>query len=139
AVDKTGRLWVGAGNPAVIYRVDAAGTGQAVYRPPAAHVVCLGVDAGGRIFAGTESPGRLYRLDNDGTKPFVVLDSGLNELRAVSFGPEGLTFAAALAKGDDSQASELTSISAALPPPATPGGSPSTSSAASRRSVVFRI
>lgn len=138
AVDKSGRLWVGAGNPAVIYRVDANGAGTPIYRPPAAHVVCLAMDAGGRIFAGTESPGRLYRLDNDGAKPFVVLDSGLNELRAVSFGPEGLTFAAALAKGDDNQASELASISSALPPPTPPGGS-SPPTPAPRRSVVFRI
>lgn len=139
AVDKAGRLWVGAGNPAVIYRVDANGTGQAIYHPPAAHVVCLAMDASGRMFAGTESPGRLYRLDNDGAKPFVVLDSGLNELRAVSFGPEGLTFAAALAKGDDNQPSELTSVSAALPLPAQPGASSSSSTPASPRSVVYRI
>ena len=139
AVDRSGRVWVGAGNPAVIYRVEANGTGQAIYKPPAAHVVCLAIDAAGRMFAGTESPGRLYRMDNDGAKPFVVLDSGLNELRAVSFGPEGLTFAAALAKGDDNQPSELTSISAALPPPAQPGAAPSSTPPSSRRSVVFRI
>ena len=35
------------------------------------------------MLAGTESPGRLYRFDAD-DRPFVLLDSGLTELRAVS-------------------------------------------------------
>jgi hypothetical protein len=36
-VDGAGRLWVGAGNPAVIYRVEPGGTSAVVYRPPAGH------------------------------------------------------------------------------------------------------
>ena len=85
AVDGAGRLWVGAGNPAVIYRVDANGTSQAIYKPPAAHVVSLARDGKGRMLAGTESPGRLYRIRSD-DRPFVLLDSGLTEVRAVTTG-----------------------------------------------------
>ena len=34
AVDGNGQLWVGAGTPAVIYRVEPDGNSRAVYRPP---------------------------------------------------------------------------------------------------------
>ena len=45
AVDDAGRLWIGAGSPAVVYRVDRDGTGKPVYRPPAGHVVALARDS----------------------------------------------------------------------------------------------
>jgi hypothetical protein len=143
AVDKAGRLWVGAGNPAVIYRVDANGKGEAIYKPPAAHVVALAVDAQGRMLAGTESPGRLYRIGDD-NRPFVMLDSGLTELRAVAQGPGGVVYAAAVARGDESSSpAETASIAIATAPPPSPAGATgtTTTSAAStsRRSVVYRI
>jgi hypothetical protein len=146
-VDATGRLWVGAGNPAVIYRVDAGGTSSVVYRPPASHVVILASDTRGRMLAGTESPGRLYRLDaND--RPFVLLDSGLAELRAVTSGPNGVLYAAGVAKGDESSSGgETTSVAVTLTASAPPSGSggatassPSgDSSAPNRRSTLVRI
>jgi hypothetical protein len=138
AVDAAGRLWVGAGNPAAIYRVDTNGTGQLVYKPPAAHVVSLVRDASGRMLAGTESPGRLYRFEGD--KPFVLLDSGLTELRAVATAPNGVLFAAAVARGDESAAGggEAASVAIAAPPSAAAGSAPSAAPAA-RRSVVYRI
>jgi hypothetical protein len=146
-VDPAGRLWVGAGNPAVIYRVDAGGTSTVVYRPPAGHVVMLAADASGQILAGTESPGRLYRLDaND--RPFVLLESGLAELRAVSNAPNGVIYAAAVAKGDESSSGgETTSVAVTLTaaaPPASTGGSTSPASggespAPARRSTLVRI
>jgi hypothetical protein len=134
AVDSAGRLWVGAGNPAVIYRVAPDGTSTTVYHPPAAHVVTLGTDTSGRILAGTESPGRLYRFDA-ADKPFVLLDSGLAELRAVSTDAAGTTFAAAVARGDESAAGgETTSVAVTLAPVPTSAAAP-----AARRSAVFRI
>ena len=145
-VDASGRLWVGAGNPAVIYRVDPGGASVVVYRPPAGHVVMLAADASGRILAGTESPGRLYRLDaND--RPFVLLDSGLAELRAVTLGPNGVIYAAAVAKGDESAAGgETTSVAVTLTAAAPASGSGSSGSSTSgdasapaRRATLVRI
>jgi hypothetical protein len=139
AIDGSGRLWVGAGNPAVIYRVDAAGTSQVVYRPPAAHVVALTRDANGRMLAGTESPGRLYRFEAD-DRPSVLLDSGLTELRAIAPGAGGVIFAAAVSRGDDAVASGGETASVAFAIPAPPGGTSATpASGASRRSVLYRI
>ncbi len=153
AVDASGRLWVGAGNPAVIYRVDAKGTSAVVYRPPAGHVVMLSTDASGRMLAGTESPGRLYRFDTN-DRPFVVLESGLTELRAVARGPNGTLYAAAVARGDEAAAAGggepatvAVTLTAAAPPTATATSSTSSTSSAStsdatattRRSALFRI
>jgi hypothetical protein len=151
AVDPNGRLWVGAGNPAVIYRVEPNGTSAVVYRPPAGHVVTLGRDASGRMLAGTESPGRLYRFEaND--RPFAVLDSGLAELRAVAAGPNGVLYAAAVARADDAAAggepgSVAVTLTAAAPATDTAGSSAAASASASttdasapaRRSALFRI
>ena len=144
AVDGAGRLWVGAGNPAVIYRVDASGKGEPIYKPPAAHVVALTPDSQGRMLAGTESPGRLYRIDAD-NRPFVLLDSGLTELRAAAAAPGGVIYAAAVARGDESSsAGEAASIAIATAPPPSPApgaatASSTTSTSTSRRSVVYRI
>ena len=139
AVDVGGRLWVGAGNPAVIYRVDANGTSTVVYRPPSAHVVTLGRDASGRMLAGTESPGRLYRFDTN-DRPFVVLDAGAAELRAVAADTSGALWAAAVMKGDDSSSGETASVATVLPPASPTGSSSATSSTpAARRSVLYQV
>ena len=144
AVGADGRLWVGAGNPAVIYRVDTNGTGQTVYKPPAAHVVTLARDPSGRMLAGTESPGRLYRFGPD-DRPFVLLDSGLTEVRAAVATQDGSVFVAAVSRGDDPAPAggEATSVGLAQPPPTPPTAAPSSSSSSSstsgRRSVLHRI
>jgi hypothetical protein len=138
AVDAQGRLLVGAGTPAVIYRVDSSGNGTAIYHPPAAHVVCFATDPSGRLLAGTESPGRVYRFDGD--RPSVLLDTGLTEARAIAFGRNGDTFIAAIGKGDDSASSsgETTSVAVATPPTVTPGTTPP-STPSGRRSAIVRV
>ena len=133
--DSQGRVIVGAGNPAVIYRITPDGTNSVLYRPPAAHVVSLTLDAAGRVLAGTDSPGRLYRFDQN-DRPFVLLDTGLAELRAASVTPTGVVFAAGVAKGDESSGGESASIATALSASAPATGS---SSSPSRRSVLYRI
>ena len=150
AVDATGRLWVGTGNPAVIYRVMPDGTSAVVYRPPAAHVVALTRDSSGRVLAGTESPGRLYRFDAP-DKPFVLLDSGLSEMRSIIAGANGVIFAAAVSRGDEgSSAGDPASVAAVAAAAASstsgtaaattaPTASTATSTPSSRRSVLYRI
>jgi hypothetical protein len=138
AVDRTGRLWVGAGNPAVIYRVAPDGTSQIVSRPPATHVVSLALDGNGRMMAGTESPGRLYRF-NENDQPFVLLDTGLAELRAMTVAGN-VTYAAGIAKGEETaSAGETTSVAVTLAATATTGAAPASGSAPARRSVIYRI
>lgn len=138
SVDALGRLWVGAGSPAVIHRVDAAGAGAVLYRPPASHVVTFGRDIDGRMLAGTESPGRLYRFDAT-DRPFVMLDSGLTELRAISSDRNGVIFAAGVARDDASPAGETASVSVSLAPDPPAEGASTGAAATARRSVLFRI
>ncbi|MCC7008905.1 MAG: hypothetical protein IT184_08820 [Acidobacteria bacterium] len=134
AVDPVGQLWVGAGNPAVIYRVDPNGTAQVVYRPPAAHVVTLARDASGRMLAGTDSPGRLYRFDAS-QKPFVVLDAGQAEMRAIAVdAASGALYAAAVLRSDDGSSSDTPTIAAAAAPT-----TPASTSASPRRSTLYCI
>lgn len=140
AVDGSGLLWVGAGNPAVIYRVNTDGTGAALYRPPAGHVVSLVRDNEGRMLAGTESPGRLYRVAAD-DRPFALLDSGLPELRAITVSSDGVIYAAAISKADDPGATEsaVPSTAAISAPAPTSSTTPATTTPPARRSVLFRI
>src|SRR5262245_51810118 len=140
SVDGTGRLWVGAGNPAVIYRVDPGGASRTIYKPPAAHVVSLAADGKGRMLAGTESPGRLYRFEAD-DRPFVLLDSGVTELRSATVAPDGTIFAVAVSRGDESAAAsgETTSIAVSTPPPPPTGGATTPATPTNRRSVLYRI
>ncbi len=139
AVDRDGRLWVGAGSPAVIYRVAADGSSEAVYRPPAAHVVALAFDLDGRVLAGTDSPGRLYRLD-DTLRPFVLLDAGLSELRAVTALADGLLVAAAVGRdGQSTSPGETTSVAVTVASGASPSPTPSEETSTAVQSRVFRI
>ena len=125
AVDADGQLWVGAGDPAAVYRVATDGTSQLVHRPAAAHVVRLRLDTEGRVLAGTEAPGRLYRYDSGGN-PFALLDTDMAELSAIAVAPDGVVWAAGVAKGEESAAAgETTSVAITIA---------STSIAASARS-----
>ena len=139
SVDESGGLWIGAGSPATIYRVGADGTGQVVYRPPAANVVSLARDGEGRLLAGTDAPGRLYRFGTDG-RPFVLLDSGDAELRAVAAGPDGTVYAASVARAEDAPpaSGEPASVSATIVAPSS-GTPAATTPPSERRSQLFRI
>jgi hypothetical protein len=140
SVDPTGRVWVGTGNPAVLYRVEPGGASKAIYKPPAAHVVSLTPDGKGRMLAGTESPGRLYRFEPD-DRPFVLLESGVTEVRAATVSGDGTVFAAAVARGDESAPAggETTSVAVSVPPPPATGTTPPPSTPTNRKSLVFRI
>jgi hypothetical protein len=133
AVDGAGRIWVGAGSPAVIHRVDADGTAHLVHRPPAAHVVALLADATGRMMAATDSPGRLYRFAQDG-RPFVMLEPGTSELRGLAVDGSGAVFAAGV--GRPGEASGESALLATTEAPPAPGSPPATTA---RRSTIFRI
>jgi hypothetical protein len=140
SVDPTGRVWVGTGNPAVLYRVEPGGASKAIYKPPAAHVVSLTPDGKGRMLAGTESPGRLYRFEPD-DRPFVLLESGVTEVRAATVSGDGTVFAAAVARGDESAPAggETTSVAVSVPPPPATGTTTPPATPTTRKSLLFRI
>jgi hypothetical protein len=107
AADDSGRIYVAAGDPkGRVYRVAADGTGTPLYTSSAAHVVSMAFDAERRLVVGTESPGRVFRLDGDG-RPFLVLDTNLQEVRALRLDARGRLYVVAQARrgGGDSGSS----------------------------------
>ena len=58
-------------------------------------VTALAFDKSGNLIAATGTPGRVVRIDTEG-KAFVLLDSPLQEIRALRFDDKGLLYVAAL-------------------------------------------
>jgi WD40 repeat protein len=95
AVDPTGVVYAATGDKGVIYRITADGQGAPFYETRATHAMALAFDSQGRLLAGTESPGRVFQIDRTG-KPFVLLDSGFNEIHRLRVDRDGNIYALAL-------------------------------------------
>ncbi len=95
AFAKDGTLFVGAGNPANIYRVDKSGKAETYYETGQSHVTALAFDSKGNVLAGTEPNGILYRISAK-DKAFVLYNASLPEIRSIVPMPDGTIYAAAL-------------------------------------------
>lgn len=102
AFDKQGRLYIAAGGPAGIYRVDAKSAGAApelFFKSDEQHIRCLAFDWSGNLIAGSDGTGLVYRIDKAG-KGYVIYDSSKEEITSVAVGANGAVYAAAVgAKG----------------------------------------
>ncbi|MEZ5290237.1 MAG: hypothetical protein R2745_04075 [Vicinamibacterales bacterium] len=161
ALDARGDLFVATGDPkGRVYRVSPQGTGTPFYTSGATHVVSMAFDAERRLVVGTESPGRVFRLDAEG-RPFLLLDTDMQEVRALRSDARGRMFVVAQAGrsggGDTGGGAEtptpapaaprapvptvtvsITSMSVAEPQPsATAASSPSEGGAVT--GAIFRI
>jgi len=141
--DAQNRLWVATGHPATIHRVNPDGTAAVVYRPTARHVVSLAIDQRGRVFAGTDQPARLYRFDGS-DRPFVVLETALTELRAITPTPDGGLFVAAITASGEPGGESAVTGSVTITVGGTQASTSSTTGTApatptGRRSVVYRV
>src|ERR1700733_1687520 len=95
AFAKDGSLFVGAGNPGTIYRVDKTGKAETYYETGQAHVTALAFDSHNNVLAGTEPNGILYRISAK-DKAFVLYNANLPEIRSIFSMPDGTIYAAAL-------------------------------------------
>jgi hypothetical protein len=95
AFSKDGSLFVGAGNPATIYRVDKMGKAETYYETGQGHVTALAFDFHDNLLAGTEPNGILYRISAK-DKAFVLYNANLPEIRSIVPLPDGTIYAAAL-------------------------------------------
>ncbi len=158
--DAAGQLYVATGDPkGRVYRVSAAGAGQPFYTSSATHVVSMVTDAERRLVVGTESPGRVFRLDAEG-RPFLLVDTNLQEVRALRRDARGRIFAVAQARrqGGDSGGDtptptapeaprtpvpnvtvSITSMSVLDPGPSTPAASTPSRSDGPVTGAIFRI
>jgi hypothetical protein len=90
-----GSLYVGAGSPGNIYRVDKSGKSETYYETGQAHVTALAIDPKGNVLAGTEPNGILYRISAK-DKAFVLYNASIPEIRSIIPMPDGTIYAAAL-------------------------------------------
>src|SRR5579872_455662 len=90
-----GTLYAGTGNPANVYAIDKAGTGQLYYSTGQGHVTSLAIDSQGRVLAGSEPNGIIYRISGK-EKAFVLYDANLPEIRSIKPMPDGTVYAVAL-------------------------------------------
>jgi hypothetical protein len=107
AFAKDGTLFVGAGNPANIYRVDKTGKAETYYETGQSHVTALAFDSHGNVLAGTEPNGILYRISAK-DKAFVLYNANLPEIRSIIPMADGAIYASALGGSVANRASPLT-------------------------------
>jgi hypothetical protein len=97
AADRSGQVYVGTGDPkGRVYRLAADGAGTPHYTSASAHVMAL-LPEGDRLVVGTEGPGRVFRLDGD-ARPFLLLDTNLQEVRALRRDAQGRVYVVAQAR-----------------------------------------
>ncbi len=79
AIDAEGRLLVGTGDPAALYRIESNLDATLLWRPESGQVLALAIDHGS-ILAGTGNPGAVYRIGPDRAQEswieFEPLDAG---------------------------------------------------------------
>ena len=94
-LDASGNLWIATGGKAQLLRVTPGGVVTTVLASEAEHLRCL-IRDGDWLYAGSSRPGLIYRLGVD-LKPFVLFDSGMEEVHALTVMPGGALYAATLA------------------------------------------
>jgi hypothetical protein len=98
AFDTEGRLYVAAGGPAGIYRIDPSKSNskpELFFKSDEQHIRCLAFDAAGNLIAGSDGTGLVYRIDKNG-KGYVIFDATKREITSVAVGANGAIYAAAV-------------------------------------------
>ena len=100
--DTTGRLYIAAGGPGAVYRVDPDQKDnhpETFFKSDEAHIRCLAWDAKGNLIAGSDGSGLVYRINPQG-KGYVLFEAPKREITAVAVGANGTIYAASV--GDKS-------------------------------------
>jgi hypothetical protein len=100
--DTQGRLYIAAGGPAAIYRLDPSTPKSApelFFKSDEQHIRCLAWDAKGNLIAGTDGSGLIYRIDPAG-KGYVLFEAPRREITSIAIAPNGAIYAASV--GDKS-------------------------------------
>ena len=101
--DSAGRLYIAAGDPGAVYRVDPSRPGSApetFFKTDEAHIRALAWDSKGNLIAGSDGSGLIYRIDPQG-KGYVLFDSPRREVTSLAVSPNGTIYAACV--GDKGQ------------------------------------
>ncbi|HNY90220.1 MAG TPA: hypothetical protein PKM23_01725 [bacterium] len=109
--DPRGDLWAATGGKARLLRISPDGRMSVVFSSEAEHLRCLALD-GEELFAGSSRPGLVYRI-RKGQAPFVLYDSGSEEVHSLAVMPGGHLYAATMTPAGPEAA--ITRILAAAP------------------------
>jgi hypothetical protein len=94
--DAQGRLYIAAGGPAAVYRVDTtkpAPVPELFFKSDEAHIRCLAWDAKGNLIAGSDGSGLIYRINPRGNG-YVLFQAPRREITAIAVGLNGTIYAA---------------------------------------------
>jgi hypothetical protein len=96
AFDPQGRLYIAAGGPGAVYRVNPSHPEQqpeTFFKSDEAHIRSLAWDAKGNLIAGSDGTGLVYRISPEG-KGYVLFDSPRREVTSLAVGADGTIYAA---------------------------------------------
>jgi len=94
--DAQGRLYIAAGGPGAVYRVDVtkpAAPPELFFKSDEEHIRCLAWDAKANLIAGSDGSGLVYRISPDG-KGYVLFEAPRREITAIAVGVNGTIYAA---------------------------------------------
>jgi len=94
--DAQGRLYIAAGGPGAVYRVDVTRPGAApelFFKSDEEHIRCLAWDAKGNLIAGSDGSGLVYRISPEGNG-YVLFEAPRREITAIAVGANGTIYAA---------------------------------------------
>ncbi len=114
--DPGGDLWAATGGKASLLRISPDGRINVVLSSEAEHLRCLAFD-GEELYAGSSRPGLVYRI-RKGQAPFVLYDSGSEEVHSLAAFPGGPLYAATMTTTGPEAA--ITRILAAVPARSAP-------------------
>ncbi len=94
--DAAGRLYIAAGDPGAVYRVDPAhpqAPPETFFKSDEAHIRSLAWDAKGNLIAGSDGSGLIYRISPAG-QGYVLFEAPRREITSVAVGADGTIYAA---------------------------------------------
>jgi hypothetical protein len=105
--DAAGRLYIAAGGPAAVYRVELnrkagklAAEPELFFKSDEQHIRSLAWDAKGNLIAGSDGSGLVYRISQQG-KGYVLFEAPRREITSVVVAANGTIYAASV--GDKSR------------------------------------
>src|SRR6266576_3970293 len=116
-----GTLFVATGDKGQVFAVSPDGKGELFYGSDEAHIRVLALDTHNNLLAGTEPSGRILRISragNSGSKSkdtsagegFVLYETGKREVTALTVGPDGAIYAAAIGEKQHPPAQAPTTV-----------------------------